>query len=89
MENNKSEENKAMKEDEGIEWDGDDATYGHAVNSSAFKRKDLPDEQHQAKAKETDNAEIRKHLKNTKFIKEADIASRNKNEQKGIGGKDL
>jgi hypothetical protein len=89
MENNKSEQNKSMKEDDGIEWDGDDATYGHAVNSAAFKRKDSPDEAHQAKTEELNNAEIRKSLKNSKFVNDADIASQNKKTEKGVGGRDL
>lgn len=89
MENNKSEQNKPMKEDDGIEWDGDDATYGHAVNNAAFKRKDSPDEAHQSKTEELDNAEIRKNLKNSKFVNDTDITKQNKKEEKGIGGRDL
>ena len=41
------------------------------------------------KTEELNNAEIRKSLKNSKFVNDADIASQNKKTEKGVGGRDL
>ena len=75
--------------DENIEWDNGEVTYGHMITNSSFKRKDLPDPQHQQHLEETSNKKIRKSLKNSKFIKDEDIANRNKGAEKGIGGQNL
>ena len=73
-------------QDEGIDWDNGEATYGHKRND--FKRKDEPDETHLAKA-DADSQNINKALKNANFSQNEDIANRNKDADKGIRGKDL
>ena len=76
-------------EDQHIEWDNGDPTYGHAVNPSSIKRKDSPGEDHLKDNEEADDAKIISDLKNTALSKDSDIGGRNIDKDKGIGGKSL
>ena len=86
--------NEAQKEDQfqkpgqSIEWDHEDATYGHSISDSPFKRKSIPDDDHIAKVKEAE-IDVNENLKNTNLSTDEDLANRNSTKEKGLGGKDL
>ena len=89
-ENNGREENSPVKkEEQNIEWDNGEATYGHSVANSEFKRKNTPAEEHTNKEDEKSDPKINEDLKNSNLSKGEDIGNRNSNEEKGIGGKSL
>ncbi|RDC57481.1 hypothetical protein DU508_10045 [Pedobacter chinensis] len=77
------------QDDQNIEWDKGEVTYGHSVTHSEFKRKNLPSEEHIAKAEEGNDSKIIDDLKNANLSQGEDIGNRNSDEEKGIGGKDL
>lgn len=71
-----------------IEWDNGEATYGHAISDSPFKRKNTPGENHLSKA-EKSNDDVNQDLKNINLSKNDDPDNRNSGQEKGLGGKDL
>ncbi|MBT2564600.1 hypothetical protein J7E50_01175 [Pedobacter sp. ISL-68] len=73
--------------EEDIEWDNGEATYGH--KRADFKRKDQPDEAHLAKTENDPKHHINEGLKNANLSQNEDIGNRNKERDKGISGKDL
>lgn len=83
--NNQEEENlnaeskKHLENDNHREWDND--TYGHITNPEALRKKNEP--QHQ----DDINIDASEKLKNENITANDDVASRNQNEDKGIGGK--
>ncbi|MFW0715850.1 hypothetical protein [Pedobacter sp. N23S346] len=85
--NGAQKEDQFQKPDQNIEWDHEDATYGH-ISNSPFKRKDVPDDDHIAKVKETE-IDVNENLKNTNLSTGEDPANRNSTKEKGLGGKDL
>lgn len=62
-------------------WDND--TYGHINEPDLLKKKNEPQN------KEDENINISEKLKNQNIAAGDEIASRNKNEDKGIGGKEV
>ncbi|WP_231459137.1 MULTISPECIES: hypothetical protein [unclassified Pedobacter] len=62
--------------------DLDNDTYGHSSNNEAFKRKDEP--AHDGE----DNIDASGKLKDKNLTESDDLSSRNKGENKGIGGKE-
>ncbi|TCD10133.1 hypothetical protein EZ449_09910 [Pedobacter frigidisoli] len=70
---------------DGIEWDNDDATYGHKLPE--IKRKDLPTDEHLEKIK--NQLQVNDDLVNSNLSQGEDIGNRNKEKDKGIRGKDL
>ena len=86
--------NEAQKEDQfqkpgqSIEWDHEDATYGHSISNSTFKRKDVPDEDHIAQVQEA-KIDVNENLRNTNLSTSEDLANRNNTDEKGVGGIDL
>lgn len=81
-------DNQDQKYDQNIEWDHEDATYGHSISNSTFKRKDVPDEDHIAQVQEA-KIDVIENLKNTNLSTSEDLANRNNTDEKGVGGKDL
>jgi len=75
------------KEDQHIEWDNGEVTYGHSVIQSDFKRKNAPSESHEQTT--GSDSSIIGSLKNKNLSQDEDIANRNGAEEKGIGGKDI
>jgi len=71
-----------------IEWDNGEATYGHAISDSPFKRKNIPDENHLSKLEESDR-DVNEELKNINLSSSEDPSIRNSDQEKGLGGKDL
>ncbi|MCZ4225515.1 hypothetical protein [Pedobacter rhodius] len=59
-------------------WDND--TYGHITDPDAIKKKNEP--QHEG----NENIDASEKLKNENIIADDDVAARNKNEDKGVGG---
>jgi len=82
------EDNQYQKPDQNIELDNADATYGHTISDSPFKRKNVPDEDHMAKVNDAEE-DVNKNLTNTNLSEGEDLANRNADEDKGLGGKDL
>jgi hypothetical protein len=80
--------NKQDLDHNNIEWDNDDATYGHAVSDSPFRRKNTPDENHLSKLEENDQ-DVNGNLKNVNLSESDNPDHRNSNQEKGLGGKDL
>ncbi|PWS27024.1 hypothetical protein DHW03_13480 [Pedobacter yonginense] len=76
-------------QDQNIEWDNGEPTYGHAVNPSSIKRKDAPSEDHLKNIEEADATNIISDLKNVNLTNDSDLGGRNSDEEKGIGGKSL
>ncbi|SDG78372.1 hypothetical protein SAMN05421827_11135 [Pedobacter terrae] len=73
--------------EEGIEWDNGEATYGH--KRADFKRKDEPAAS-QVVSSENDPARgVNENLTNSNLSQGEDIGNRNKNDEKGLRGKDL
>ncbi|GGE53540.1 hypothetical protein EV200_102445 [Pedobacter psychrotolerans] len=71
-----------------IEWDNGEATYGHAITDSPFRRKNVPDENHLSKLEEHDH-DVNEELKNINLSNNNDPSNRNSDQEKGLGGKDL
>jgi len=72
--------------EDNIEWDNGEATYGH--KRADFKRKDEPDASH---TNEENNPprNVNENLNNSNLSQGEDIGNRNKNDEKGLRGKDL
>ncbi|WP_412466155.1 hypothetical protein [Pedobacter sp. KLB.chiD] len=90
MENNENKNIDPNEEtnhnEEDIEWDNGEATYGH--KRADFKRKDEPMTSH--KSGENDvNQDVNGSLNNSNLSQGEDIGNRNKNDDKGLHGKDL
>lgn len=87
---NKNEESQQGKKNEqNIEWDNGEVTYGHSIAHSEFRRKNAPSEEHIAKAEEGSDDHTISELKNENLSQGEDIGNRNNAEEKGVGGKDL
>ncbi|WP_231427261.1 hypothetical protein [Pedobacter sp. Leaf250] len=78
---------KAKTTDPNIEWDNGEATYGHSISESDFKRKNSPNKNHINKTE--NDANTIDDLKNENLSQGEDIGNRNKTGEKGLGGKDL
>lgn len=76
-------------EDQNIEWDNENPTYGHAISQSSFKRKDAPDEEHLSDNADTDDSNVITDLKNSSLSNNIDLGNKNNDEEKGVGGKTL
>jgi len=78
-------ENEHVSHDD---WDND--TYGHIANPENLRKKNEPDQDHiehvQNEAGEKSASEA---LKNVNLSDNDDVASRNSNNDKGIGGKSI
>jgi len=85
---NDQQHEQAHKLDQNIEWDNGEATYGHSITESPFKRKNIPTPSHLAKVDQADG-DVNENLKNLNFANDEDPANRNSNNEKGLGGKDL
>ncbi|MBB6236168.1 hypothetical protein HDC90_000774 [Pedobacter sp. AK013] len=70
--------------EEDIEWDNGEATYGH--KRADFKRKDEPAASHLSKAENDPTHAVNENLN---LSQSEDIGNRNKNKEKGLKGKDL
>ena len=86
--NNTSDNKKDKSQDPNIEWDNGEATYGHSITESPFKRKNIPTPSHLAEVDQADG-DVNENLKNLNFANDEDPANRNSNNEKGLGGKDL
>ena len=75
------------RNEEDIEWDNGEATYGH--KRADFKRKDQPDESHLLKTENDPTHAVNENLNNSNLSQGEDIGNRNKNNEKGLRGKDL
>lgn len=73
--------------DEYIEWDNGEATYGH--KRTDFKRKDEPEASHLLKTENDPKHTVNENLSNSNLSQGEDIGNRNKNNEKGLRGKDL
>ncbi|PWS31880.1 hypothetical protein [Pedobacter paludis] len=80
---------KDKNENQNIEWDNGDPTYGHAVNPSSFKKKDAPEEEHLKTSEKDVDKQINTDLKNLNLANDSDVGNRNSENEKGIGGKSL
>lgn len=76
-------------DDQNIEWDNGEVTYGHSIIQSEFKKKNQPDESHFKKQPAGENSDTINDLKNQNLSQQEDIGNRNDSNEKGIGGKDL
>ncbi|RZK16917.1 MAG: hypothetical protein EOO86_13800 [Pedobacter sp.] len=85
--NNRDEDQSGKRDDQNIEWDNGEVTYGHSIANSEFRRKNTPNEEHIAKTE--DNSKTIEELKNSNLSQGEDIGNRNDAEEKGLGGKDL
>ncbi|MEH3111836.1 hypothetical protein [Pedobacter terrae] len=91
MENN---ENKNLdpnaetdRNEEDIEWDNGEATYGH--KRADFKRKDEPEATHLSKTENDPDRNVNEDLNHSNLSQGEDIGNRNKYDEKGLHGKDL
>ena len=65
-----------------ISGDLDNDTYGHSSDPDAFKKKNAPEHATE------ENVNASSKLKDGNIIKNDDLASRNKSEEKGLKGKE-
>jgi len=83
-----SNENKNIDPNEDhIEWDNGEATYGH--KRADFKRKDEPETPHSVNTENDPIRSVNENLTNSNLSQGEDIGNRNKNDEKGLRGKDL
>jgi len=91
MENNdnkNSDSNEGInRNDDQIDWDNGEATYGH--KRADFKRKDEPEASRLAAAENDNSQNITESLNNANLSQGEDIGSRNKSDDKGLRGEDL
>ncbi len=87
--NSKDEGQQGKKTEQNIEWDNGEVTYGHSIAHSEFRRKNMPAEEHVAKAEEGNDTKTIPELKNANLSQGEDIGNRNSTDEKGVGGKDL
>lgn len=73
--------------EEGIDWDNGEATYGH--KRTDFKRKDEPANPHSVNTENDHIRNLNENLTNSNLSQGEDIGNRNKNDEKGLRGKDL
>jgi len=85
LDNNRTDQNENT--DRNIEWDNGEATYGHTISDSEFKRKNTPSKDHISNTENETNTID--NLKNENLSQGEDIGSRNSIDEKGLGGKDL
>ena len=72
------------------DWDND--TYGHIVNPENLKKKNEPEQNHKdyvEKEFEAEEKSASDNLKNVNLSGNDDVASRNSNKEKGLGGKSI
>ncbi len=87
-ENKKNDPNEGINSNEDqIEWDNGEATYGH--KRVDFKRKDEPAASQVVRSENDPVRNVNENLTNSNLSQEEDIANRNKNDEKGLRGKDL
>ena len=87
--NNKDENRFDKADDQNIEWDNGEVTYGHSIAKSEFKRKNMPSEEQISKREDSNHSNTIADLKNSNISQGEDIGNRNSAEEKGLGGKDL
>ncbi|WP_293744755.1 hypothetical protein [uncultured Pedobacter sp.] len=91
MENNDNKNSDSKEDinrnDDQIDWDNGEATYGH--KRADFKRKDEPEASHLPSTENDNSQNINENLNNANLSKGEDIGSRNKNDDKGLRGEDL
>lgn len=75
------------RNEEDIEWDNGEATYGH--KRADFKRKDEPQASHLVNTENGPDQKVNENLTNSNLSQGEDIGGRNKNDEKGLKGKDL
>jgi hypothetical protein len=78
---------EVSRNEEGIEWDNGEATYGH--KRTDFKRKDEPEASHIESSENAPVRSVNENLNNSNLSQGEDIGNRNKNDEKGLQGKDL
>ncbi|WP_406824084.1 hypothetical protein [Pedobacter sp. KACC 23697] len=75
------------RNEDDIEWDNGEATYGH--KRTDFKRKDEPQSSHTVNTENDPARSVNEDLNNSNLSQGEDIGNRNKNDEKGLRGKDL